>query len=79
LIDELQLNVHRYTSTFAGGRWIIVAILREMLTVRDVTLKLRCSVAQVYNVINGKAKNVPRLPTIAIGRRKKLIERDGRR
>ena len=47
-----------------------------MLTVRDVSLELRCSVAHVYNVINGKVKNVARLPTIAVGCRKKLIERD---
>ena len=52
-----------------------MAILREMLTVRDVALELRCSVAHVYNVINGKVKNVPRLPAIAVGRRK-LIQRD---
>ena len=63
------------TSTFVEAE-IIVAILREMLTLRDVALELRCSVAHVYNVINGKVKNVPRLPTIAIGRRKKLIQRD---
>ena len=31
--------------------------------------------AHVYNVINGKVKNVSRLPAIAIGRRK-LIQRD---
>ena len=54
---------------------ITVAILREVLTVRDVALELRCSIAHVYNVINGEVKNVPRLPTIAIGRRK-LIQRD---
>ena len=52
-----------------------MAILREVLTVRDVALELRCSMAQVYNEINGKVKNVPRLPTIAIGRRR-LIQRD---
>ena len=49
--------------------------LREILTVRDVALELRCSVAHVYNVINGKVKNVSRLPAIAVGRRK-LIQRD---
>ena len=48
--------------------------LREILTVRDVALELRCSVAHVYNVINGKVKNVSTLPTIVIGRRK-LIQR----
>src|SRR5262250_1836703 len=54
---------------------MIVTRLREILTVRDVALELRCSVAHVYNVINGKVKNVSRLPAIAIGRRK-LIQRD---
>jgi hypothetical protein len=58
-----------------GWRQIIVTTLREILTVRDVALELRCSVAHVYNVINGKVKNVSRLPAIAIGRRK-LIQRD---
>src|SRR2546422_4331926 len=54
---------------------MIVTRLREILTVRDVALELRCSVAHVYNVINGKVKNVSRLPAIAMGRRK-LIQRD---
>ncbi len=49
--------------------------LSEILTVGDVALELRCSVAHVYSVINGKVKNVSRLPAIAIGRRK-LIQRD---
>ena len=52
-----------------------MTILREILTVRDVALELRCSVAHVYNVINGKVKNVTRLPAIPMGRRK-LIQRD---
>ena len=52
-----------------------MAILREVLTVRDVALELRCSLAHVYNVINGKVRNVQRLPTIVMGRRK-LIQRD---
>ena len=54
---------------------IIMAILREVLTVRDVALELRCSVAHVHNVINGKAKNVSKLPAIHMGR-KRLILRD---
>jgi hypothetical protein len=58
-----------------GWRQIIVTTLREILTVRDVALELRCSVAHVYNVINGKVKNVSTLPAIAMGRRK-LIQRD---
>ena len=52
-----------------------MSVLREVLTVRDVALELRCSVDHVYNVINGKVKNVSRLPAIAMGRRK-LIQRD---
>jgi excisionase family DNA binding protein len=58
-----------------GWRQIIVTTLREILTVRDVALELRCSVAHVYNVINGKVKNVSRLPVIRIGRRR-LVQRD---
>ena len=54
---------------------MIVTRLREILTVRDVALELRCSVAHVYNVINGKVKHVSRLPAIPMGRRK-LIQRD---
>jgi excisionase family DNA binding protein len=52
-----------------------MCVLREVLTVRDVALELRCSVDHVYRVINGKVKNVSRLPAIPIGRRK-LIQRD---
>jgi excisionase family DNA binding protein len=47
---------------------------REVLTVRDVAKELRCSVAHVYNVIDGKVKNVSRLPAIPMGRRK-LVQR----
>jgi excisionase family DNA binding protein len=54
---------------------ITVAILREVLTVREVALELGCFLPHVYNVINGKVKNVPRLPVIAVGRRK-LIQRE---
>ena len=52
-----------------------MSVLREVLNVRDVALELRCSVTHVYNVINGKVKNVSRLPAIPMGRRK-LIQRD---
>jgi hypothetical protein len=56
------------------GRRSLVAVLREVLNVRDVALELRCSETHVYNVINGKVKNVSRLPTITMGRRK-LVQR----
>lgn len=49
--------------------------LREILTIRDAALELRCSMAYVHNVINGKAKNVARLPAIRPGR-KRLALRD---
>ena len=52
-----------------------MGVLREVLTVRDVALELRCSVDHIYRVINGKVKNVSRLPAIPVGRRK-LIQRD---
>jgi len=52
-----------------------MGVLREVLTVRDVALELRCSVDHIYRVINGKVKNVSKLPAIPIGRRK-LIQRD---
>jgi Helix-turn-helix domain len=52
-----------------------MAVLREVLTVRDVALELRCSTSHVHKVINGKMKNVSRLPAIRIGRRK-LVMRD---
>jgi len=54
---------------------IIVAILREVLTVRDVALELRCSMAHVQRVINGRVKNVSKLPAIRMGRRM-LVMRD---
>jgi plasmid maintenance system antidote protein VapI len=57
-----------------GGK-IIVAILREVLTVRDLALELRCSIAHVHNVINGRAKHVCKLPAIRM-ERKKLVLRD---
>ena len=66
-------DVHRSRSTLAEGR-SLVAVLREVLNVRDVGLELRCSETHVYNVINGKVKNVSKLPTITIGRRK-LVQR----
>jgi hypothetical protein len=51
-----------------------MTVEREILTVRDVALELRCSSAHVYNVINGTVKGVTRLPSITIGRRK-LVQR----
>ena len=52
-----------------------MAILREVLTVRDVALELRCSISHVHNVINGNARNVSKLRAIRMGR-KKLVLRE---
>ena len=51
-----------------------MTVEREILTVKDVALELRCSSAHIYNVINGTVKGVTRLPVITIGRRK-LVQR----
>ncbi|HYL97430.1 MAG TPA: hypothetical protein VEZ90_00630 [Blastocatellia bacterium] len=46
----------------------------RVLTIGEVARELRCSKAHVCNVINGKVKNVFRLPAISMGRRK-LVRR----
>jgi excisionase family DNA binding protein len=47
---------------------------RQVLTVGEVALELRCSKAHVYNVIAGKVDGVRALPAISMGRRK-LVRR----
>ena len=47
----------------------------EVLTLADVAVILRCSKAHVCNVINGKVPDTPRLPHLAVGRRK-LVRRE---
>jgi excisionase family DNA binding protein len=47
---------------------------RQILTVAEVALELRCSKAHVYNVIAGKVGGVRALPAILMGRRK-LVRR----
>ena len=42
----------------------------EILTISEVAAELRCSKTHVCNLINGKLGGVPRLPAIAMGRRK---------
>jgi excisionase family DNA binding protein len=46
----------------------------EILTVAEVAAELRCSKAHALNAINGKLKNVSRLPAIWMGRRR-LVRR----
>jgi excisionase family DNA binding protein len=46
----------------------------EVLTVQEVATILRCSKAHVCKIINGQVTGTPRLPSIALGRRK-LVRR----
>lgn len=48
---------------------------RDVLTLTDVAVALRCSKAHVSNVLAGRVHGVPALPHIAIGRRK-LVRRE---
>ena len=47
---------------------------RDILTVAEVAIELRCSKAHVYNAIAGKIDGVAALPAISMGRRK-LVRR----
>jgi excisionase family DNA binding protein len=47
---------------------------RDILTVAEVAIELRCSKAHVYNAIAGKIDGVGALPAICMGRRK-LVRR----
>jgi len=48
---------------------------REVLTIAESAILLRCSKAHISNVINGKVDGVPPLPCVKVGRRK-LIRRE---
>ena len=48
--------------------------LPEVLTLREVAQVLRCSKAHVCKIVNGRVAGTPRIPTIALGRRK-LVRR----
>ena len=43
--------------------------MNEILTAKEVADELRCSRAQVYRLLNGSVKDVPRLPYISLGRK----------
>lgn len=45
-----------------------------VLTAGEVAVELRCSKAQVYRLLNGDVKDVPKLPYISLGR-KKVVRR----
>lgn len=46
----------------------------DVLTIKELAVKIRCSRAHAANVLNGKVPGVPALPHIQVGRRK-LIRR----
>lgn len=48
--------------------------MNEILTAKEVAEELRCSRTQVYRLLNGEVKDVPKLPYISLGR-KKVIRR----
>ena len=46
----------------------------QILTTAEIAAELRCSRAQVYRLINGEVRDVPKLPCICLGR-KKVVRR----
>ncbi len=42
----------------------------KLLTLKEAASRLRCSKAHLCNILNGKVPGLPRLPHIALGRRK---------
>jgi excisionase family DNA binding protein len=47
----------------------------KILTINQVAEILQCSKAHVSNVINGRVRDLPRLPHFSMGRRK-LVRRE---
>ena len=48
--------------------------MNEILTAKEIAAELRCSIAQVYRLMNGEVKDRTTLPHIALGR-KKVVRR----
>lgn len=48
--------------------------MNQILTAKEVAEELRCSRAQVYRLLNGMVKDVPKLPYISLGR-KRVVRR----
>jgi hypothetical protein len=46
----------------------------NILTTAEIAAELRCSKAQVYRLLNGVVRHVPKLPCISLGR-KKVVRR----
>jgi excisionase family DNA binding protein len=48
--------------------------MNDILTAKEVAEELRCSRAQVYRLLKGTVKDVPKLPYISLGR-KRVVRR----
>jgi hypothetical protein len=46
----------------------------QILTTAEIAAELRCSKAQVYRLLNGEVRDVPKIPCISLGR-KKVVRR----
>lgn len=49
------------------------ASFQKPLTLREAAAVLRCSKAHVCNLVNGKVRGVPKLPSVALGRRRLIL------
>ena len=49
--------------------------MNEILTAKEVAAELRCSKAQVYKLINGAVPGITKLPSISLGKKKKVVMR----
>lgn len=45
------------------------AVLSMVLNLAEAAALIRCSRAHLSNIVNGKVRGIPRLPTVRIGRR----------
>jgi len=46
----------------------------KLLTLSEVRIELKCSKSHVSNIINGLVPGLPKLPVIALGRRKLVLQ-----
>jgi len=49
-------------------------VREQILTTAEIAAELRCSKAQVYRLLNGEVRDVPKIPCISLSR-KKVVRR----
>ena len=59
------------TRPSTGG---VARVVDPVLTMQEVAQDLRCSKSQVSRLLNGEVKGVTRLPHIALGRRRVVLQ-----